>query len=59
MKMRGENVGHGMDEPLHTVTAGGLHHAEVRAFLVKYFGTDQDPRLEDPLHTVKIALAWW
>lgn len=52
MKMRGENVGHGMDEPLHTVTAGGFHHAEVRAFLVKYFGTDQDPRLDEPLHTV-------
>jgi DNA (cytosine-5)-methyltransferase 1 len=52
MKMRGENVGHGMEEPLHTVTAGGFHHAEVRAFLIKYFGTDQDPRLEEPLHTV-------
>lgn len=26
--------------------------AEVRAFLVKYYSTDQDPRLEEPLHTV-------
>ena len=26
--------------------------AEVRAFLIKYYGTDQDPRLEEPLHTV-------
>jgi DNA (cytosine-5)-methyltransferase 1 len=24
----------------------------VRAFLVKYYGADQDPRLEEPLHTV-------
>jgi len=24
----------------------------VRAFLVNYYGTDQDPRLEEPLHTV-------
>lgn len=52
MKLRGENVGHGMDEPLHTVTSSGCHHAEVRAFLIKYYGADQDPRLEEPLHTV-------
>lgn len=31
---------------------GGQHHAEVRAFLIKYYGSDQDPRLEGPLHTV-------
>ena len=24
----------------------------MRAFLIKYYGTDQDPRLEEPLHTV-------
>jgi DNA (cytosine-5)-methyltransferase 1 len=52
MKMRGENIGHGADEPLHTLSAGGTHFAEVRAFLIKYFGTDGDPRLGDPLHTV-------
>ena len=42
----------GLETPLPTVTAGGTHHAEVRAFLIKYYGTDQDPRLEEPLHTV-------
>lgn len=52
MKMRGENIGHGADEPLHTLSAGGTHFAEVRAFLHKYYGTDQDPRLELPLHTI-------
>ncbi len=52
MKMRGQNIGHGADEPLHTVSAGGTHFAEVRAFLIKYFGTDGDPRIDDPLHTV-------
>ncbi|WP_343226357.1 DNA cytosine methyltransferase [Rhizobium leguminosarum] len=52
MKMRGENVGHAANEPLHTISAGGTHFAEVRAFLIKYFGTDQDPRLDEPLHTV-------
>ena len=33
-------------------SAGGTHHAEVRAFLIKYYGTDQDPRLTEPMHTV-------
>jgi len=37
--------------PLHTITTGG-HHAEVRALLLKYYGTDQDPQLGEPLHTV-------
>lgn len=35
-----------------TQTAGGEHVAEVRAFLMKYYGVDQDPRLEEPLSTV-------
>ncbi|MBP9149213.1 MAG: DNA cytosine methyltransferase [Rhodoferax sp.] len=52
IKLRGTNVGSGMDEPLHTISAQGTHHAEVRAFLIKYYGTDQDPALLEPLHTV-------
>jgi DNA (cytosine-5)-methyltransferase 1 len=40
------------DAPASTVTAGGYHIGEVRAFLVKYYGTDQDPQLREPLHTV-------
>lgn len=40
------------DDPAPTVTAGGYHIGEVRAFLVKYYGTDQDPQLREPLHTV-------
>lgn len=52
VKMRGDNVGQADTEPLQTVSAQGTHFAEVRAFLVKYYGTDQDPRLEAPLHTV-------
>lgn len=70
-KMRGTNIGHGMDEPLHTMSAGGTHFAEVTArlveaepgewpesaylvaaFLMKYYGTDQDPQLGEPLHSV-------
>jgi len=52
VKLRGTSSTTPVDEPLHTVSAGGQHHAEVRAFLVKYYGADQDPRLEEPLHTI-------
>jgi len=44
--------GQPVDEPLHTVQASGLHYGEVRAFLLKYYGTDQDPRIERPLGTI-------
>jgi len=49
-----EHVGYGFqaDGPAPTICAGGSHVAAVHAFLLKYFGTDQDPRLEHPLHTV-------
>lgn len=53
IKLRGTSKeGQPVDEPLHTISAQGTHHAEVRAFLVKYYGTDQDPQLGEPLHTV-------
>jgi len=52
VKLRGTSTAAGVDEPLGTVSAGGQHHAEVRAFLVKYYGSDQDPRLAEPMHTV-------
>ncbi|WP_414664886.1 DNA cytosine methyltransferase [Horticoccus sp. 23ND18S-11] len=55
-KLRGAPESHapGQDErdPLHTISAQGNHFAEVRAFLVKYYGADQNPKLGDPLHTV-------
>src|SRR6185436_15006017 len=44
--------GQPIDEPLHTIQSGGLHYAQVSAFLLKYYGTDQDPRLELPLGVV-------
>jgi len=52
VKLRGTNIGQSVENPLQTVTAGGLHFGEVRAFLIKYYGTDQNPRLTEPLHTV-------
>lgn len=54
-KMRGDPESHAPgqspEDPLHTVSAQGNHFAEVRAFLIKYYGTDQDPQLREPLHT--------
>lgn len=44
--------GQAVDTPLHTIQSGGLHYGEVRAFLIKYYGTDQNPRLESPLGTL-------
>ncbi|QJP14689.1 DNA cytosine methyltransferase [Starkeya sp. ORNL1] len=41
-----------VDAPAPTICAGGGHVAEVRAFLMKYYGVDQDPRLKEPLHTI-------
>ncbi|PMN68393.1 DNA cytosine methyltransferase [Enterovibrio norvegicus] len=52
IKMRGTNLGHGAAEPLHTISAGGLHLGEVRAFLVKYYGTSHAGSCNSPLDTV-------
>lgn len=53
VKLRGTcRDGQPVTEPLHTVSAQGLHFGEVRAFLTKYYGSNQNPRLNDPLHTV-------
>lgn len=53
VKLRGTSAAASAAEPLHTISAGGTHHAEVRAFLVKYYsegGQDQDCR--EPMHTI-------
>jgi len=53
IKLRGTcRDGQPVTEPMPTVTSGGLHIGEVRAFLMKYYGTKQDPNLQDPLHTI-------
>jgi DNA (cytosine-5)-methyltransferase 1 len=41
-----------VERPSPAVTSQGNHLGEVRAFLMKYYGVDQDPRLEEPLSTV-------
>lgn len=40
------------DEPLRTITAQGCGPGVVAAFMQKYYGTDQDPRLDEALHTI-------
>ena len=51
-KLRGDNIGQPMDEPLQTVTASGNHFAEVRAFLVKYYGTGDASSVDVPMPTI-------
>ncbi|MGL1097570.1 DNA cytosine methyltransferase [Vibrio vulnificus] len=52
VKLRGTNIGHGTDEPVHTISAGGFHLGEVRAFLLKYYGTSFGEDLQTPIGTV-------
>jgi len=53
VKLRGTcKDGQEVTAPVPTITASGTHVGEVRAFLLKYYGSDQDPRLEEPLHTI-------
>jgi DNA (cytosine-5)-methyltransferase 1 len=53
VKLRGTcRDGHPAGEPLHTISAGGNHLGEVRAFLIKYYETGTGQQLDEPLHTV-------
>lgn len=52
IKMKGTNIGQPVDQPLQTITAGGNHFGEVRAFLTHYYGTSIGSKLNDPLPTV-------
>ncbi|PNU05851.1 DNA cytosine methyltransferase [Novosphingobium guangzhouense] len=61
IKLRGtsdghvENSGVSVEEPLNTVSSGGIHAAEVRAFLIKYYGNEEDGHgLTNPLGTVTV-----
>jgi DNA (cytosine-5)-methyltransferase 1 len=53
VKLRGTNTGQDVRDPLQTISAQGTHFAEVRAFLIKFYGEGgqwSSPR--DPLHTI-------
>lgn len=52
LTIRNNMDGQPADEPLATITAGGSHHAEVQAFLVKYFSTGAPKPVDRPLDTV-------
>lgn len=53
VKLRGKNVGQATDAPLATISAGGQHHAEVRAFLLSYYGNEKESNTVDkPVRTV-------
>ena len=45
-------IGHGCDEPLHTITTSPGHFGLVSAFLIKYYGTGCGQTLDSPLGTI-------
>jgi DNA (cytosine-5)-methyltransferase 1 len=52
-QLNGTSTGQPVDEPLNAIAAQGNHFAEVRAFLVAYFGNEKDGGdLFDPMRTV-------
>lgn len=54
VKLRGECSGTAVDQPAPTITASGTHLAEVRAFLMAYYGEDATggQNLTDPMRTI-------
>ena len=52
LTLRNHMDGQAADEPLSTVSCSGAHHAEVQAFLVKYFSNGAAKSVEAPLDTV-------
>lgn len=52
LTMRNNMDGQSLDEPLTTISCSGAHHAEVQAFLVKYFSTGAPKPIDEPLDTV-------
>lgn len=53
VKLRNNAIGQSVDSPVGTLTAGGGHFAEVRAFMVKYYGNEFGGHsLNEPIGTV-------
>lgn len=52
LTMRNNMDGQRIDEPLGTISCSGAHHAEVQAFLVKYFSTGTAKPVTEPLDTI-------
>ncbi len=52
MTLRNNMDGQKVDEPLTTISCSGAHHAEVQAFLIKYFSTGTAKPVDEPLDTI-------
>lgn len=52
LTLRNHMDGQTVDEPLTTISSSGAHHAEVQAFLVKYFSNGQPKSVDKPLDTI-------
>jgi len=53
LTLRNNMDGQPADEPLTTVSCSGAHHAEVQAFLTKYYGREEKAHyVDEPLGTV-------
>lgn len=52
MTLRNNMDGQTMDEPLSTISTSGAHHAEVCAFLIKYFSNGAAKSVAEPLDTI-------
>ena len=52
MTLRNHMDGQKIDEPLTTISTSGAHHAEVQAFLVKYFSSGTAKSINEPLDTI-------
>lgn len=52
MTLRNHMDGQKADEPLSTVACSGAHHAEVQAFLIKYYHTGNPKPVDEPLDTI-------
>ncbi|MBB5443273.1 MULTISPECIES: DNA cytosine methyltransferase [unclassified Paraburkholderia] len=53
VKLRNNQFGQDVRDPAPTITAGGGHIGEVRAFLIAYYGNEKDGvDLRDPMRTV-------
>jgi len=52
LQMNNHCDGRSLNDPINTIVAGPGHWGEVRTFLLKYYGTGEGQRLEEPLATI-------
>ncbi len=52
VKLRGTNIGDSVEAPMHTVSAGGQHHAVVAASIIRHLGQSVGQTCDAPAPTV-------